>query len=177
MVGVAAVALLAGAGGAAIATSGSSSAAAVGQATPASSASSGTGSSSPPSFRRPAAGAPFGPGRFARGGGIRGAVHGQLVVPAPGGGYQTVDIQTGKVTAVGSSSLSVHSADGYSKTYRVTGSSKVDAGASSLSAVKVGDQVSVTATVSGSTATVTSIIDLSIVGGVPGGGNQGPSSG
>jgi hypothetical protein len=107
-------------------------------------------------------------------------VHGQFVVPAPGGGYQSEDIQTGKVTAISSSSIAVRSADGYAKTYRLTAASKVDAGASNISAVDVGDQVSITATVSGSTTTVTSIIDLSIVGGAgfaPGGSNQGLSPG
>jgi hypothetical protein len=107
-------------------------------------------------------------------------VHGTLVVPTSGGGYQTEDIQRGKVTAVSSSSITVVSTDSYTKTYQVTGSTSVNAGNGGLSTVKVGDQVSVTATVHGSTATVSSIIDLSRLGNgrfVPGGGNQGqPSS-
>jgi len=48
----------------------------------------------------------FGPGRFGpvggfgSVGGLFGALHGQIVVPKAGGGYQTVDIQRGQVTAV-----------------------------------------------------------------------------
>jgi hypothetical protein len=107
-------------------------------------------------------------------------VHGTLVVPASGGGYETEDIQRGKVTAISSSSVTVVSTDNYTKTYRLTGSTSVNAGSGGLSTVKVGDQVSVTATVHGSTASVTSIIDLSRLsnGGFgPGGGNQGQPSG
>jgi hypothetical protein len=181
LVAVAAVALLAGAGGAAIATSGSSAPAsadsASNQASPSPSASA---SANPPSARGPAAQGPRGGGGFF-GGGFSGApVHGTLVVPASGGGYETEDIQRGKVTAISSSSVTVVSTDNYTKTYQLTGSTSVNAGSGGLSTVKVGDQVSVTATVHGSTASVTSIIDLSRLsnGGFgPGGGNQGqPSS-
>lgn len=185
LVAVAAVALLAGAGGAALATSGSSSPAtadsAASQPTPSPSASA---SARPPSSRGPVAGAPGGGGGFfggGTGGGFSGApVHGTLVVPASGGGYQTEDIQRGKVTAISGSSVTVLSADKYTKTYQVTGSTSVNAGHGGLSTVKVGDQVSITATVHGATATVNSIIDLSRLGNGsfgPGGGNQGqPSS-
>jgi hypothetical protein len=185
LVFVAAAALLAGAGGAALATSGSSSPAtadsASGQASPTPSASA---PGKPPSARGPIAQAPGGGGGF-YGGGIAGGfsgapVHGTLVVPASGGGYQTEDIQRGKVTAISSSSVTVLSTDKYTKTYQVTGSTSVNAGHGGLSTVKVGDQVSITATVHGSTATVNSIIDLSRLGNGsfgPGGGNQGqPSS-
>ncbi len=183
LVSVAAVALLAGAGGAALATSGSSSPAAAdsasSQASPTPSASA---PGKPPSARGPIAQAPGGGGGFyggGIGGGFSGApVHGTLVVPASGG-YQTEDIQRGKVTAISSSSVTVLSADKYTKTYQVTGSTSVNAGHGGLSTVKVGDQVSITATVHGPTATVNSIIDLSRLGsGSFGrGGNQGqPSS-
>ena len=180
LVAVAAVALLAGAGGAAIATSGSSSPAsadsASSQAGPSPSASA---SANPPSARGPVAQGPRGGGGFF-GGGFSGApVHGTLVVPASGGGYETEDIQRGKVTAISSSSVTVVSTDNYTKTYQVTGSTSVNAGSGGLSIVKMGDQVSVTATVNGSAATVTSIVDLSRLGNGmfgPGGGNQGQPS-
>jgi hypothetical protein len=107
-------------------------------------------------------------------------VHGTLVLPVSGGGYETEDIQRGKVTAISSSSVTVVSTDKYTKTYQVTGSTSVNAGNGGLSTIKVGDQVSVTATVHGSTTTLSSIIDLSRLGNGnlgPGGGNQGqPSS-
>lgn len=180
LVAVAAVALLAGAGGAAIATSGSSSPAAADSASSQTSPSpSASGPVNPPSARRPSAHGPGGAGGFF--GGFSGApVHGTLVVPASGGGYETEDIQRGKVTAISSSSVTVVSTDKYTKTYQVTGSTSVNAGSGGLSTVKVGDQVSVTATVHGSTASASSIIDLSRLGNGgfgPGGGSQGqPSS-
>ena len=115
------------------------------------------------------------------GGGFFGApVHGTLVVPVSGGGFQTEDVQRGKVTAISSSSVTVVSADTYTKTYRVNGSTSVNAGNGGLSSVKVGDQVSLTATVRGTAATVTSMIDLSRLGNRffgPGDGNQGQPSG
>ncbi len=165
LVAVAAVALLGGAGVAALATSGSSPAA---SADSASSQSSPAQSSPAPSASAPAA--PRGPAvpRPAQGGGFFGGgigggfsgapVHGTLVVPASGGGYQTEDIQRGKVTAISSSSLTVVSPDNYTKTYQVSRSISVIPGNGSLSTVKVGDQVSLTATAHGSTAAVTSIV-------------------
>jgi hypothetical protein len=92
-----------------------------------------------------------------------GAVHGQFVVPKSGGGYQTVDVQRGKVTAVSSTSLTVKSADGFSATYAVSSSTIVDAQRDGIGSVKDGNQVYVTATVSGSTATATSVADLSLL--------------
>jgi hypothetical protein len=137
-----------------------------------------TGSSSPsPSASSPAPAAPpghagrpgFG-GRFFGAGpragafgpfGAFGAVHGQFVVPKQGGGYQTVDTQRGQVTAVSNSAITIKSADGFVKTYMVTGSTIVDAQRDGIGSVKVGDQAAVSATVSGSTATAAAIADLS----------------
>ncbi len=184
LVAVAAVALVAGAGAAAIATSGGSPGPAA-DSTSAKAGPSPSASASPwPGPRRPSAPAPGRAGGFfggGIGGGFPGApVHGTLVVPVSGGGYQTEDVQRGKVTAISSSSVTVVSADKFKKTYRVTGSTSVNAGNGGLSGVKVGDQVSLTATEHGSSATITSMIDLSRLGGRfpgPGGGNQGQPSG
>ena len=116
---------------------------------------------------------PYGPGgRFpghgAYGGGFGlgafGALHGQFVVPRSGGGYQTEDTQRGSVTAVSTSSITVKSTDGFTKTYQVTSSTLVDAQRDGIGSVKDGHQVSVPATVSGGTATATSILDLSLLG-------------
>lgn len=174
---VAAGALVVGAAVAAIATSGSSSSAASspGQlsGTPAPSASGRPG----PGFR--GGGGPGGGGFFS-GLGPYGAVHGQLVVPRSGGGYQTEDVQRGSVSAVSSTSLTVKSADGFTKTYRVTGSTSLIPQGGTISSVKTGQQVSVTATVSGTTATVTQIVDLALLGNggfAPGGTGQGSGSG
>jgi len=93
-------------------------------------------------------------------GGLLGAVHGTVVVPKSGGGYQTVAFQNGKVTAVSSTSITLHSADGYSHTYPVTSSTIVNAQRDGIGSIKAGNQVVVTATVSGSTTTVIRIIDV-----------------
>jgi hypothetical protein len=94
-------------------------------------------------------------------GGVFGDVlHGQFTAPKAGGGYQTVDVQRGTVTAVSSSSITVKSADGYLATYAVASSTEVDAQARGIGTVKSGDTVSVTATVSAGTATAASIMDI-----------------
>lgn len=162
MAGVITVGVLAGAGVAVAATSSSSP-------TP-------TPSASPSASARPAlpgmppkgawrihgAPGPFGPAFAGPGmlGGLFGAVHGTVVVPKPGGGYQTVAFQNGKVTAVSSTSITLRSADGYSHTYPVTSSTNVNAQRDGIGSIKVGNQVVVAATVSGSTTTVIRIIDV-----------------
>ena len=108
-------------------------------------------------------GGPFafgGPGAL---GGLLSAVHGTAVVPKPGGGYQTVAFQNGKVTAVSSTSITLHSADGYSHSYQVTSSTLVNARRDGIGSIKAGNQAIVTATVSGSTATATRVIDVSLI--------------
>ena len=102
----------------------------------------------------------FGPDAL---GGLFGAVHGTAVVPKPGGGYRTVEFQNGKVTAVSSTSITLHSADGYSHSYQVSSSTLVNAQRDGIGSIKAGHQVIVTATVSGSTATATRIIDVSLL--------------
>ncbi len=92
-----------------------------------------------------------------------GLVHGQVVIAKPNGGYEKVDVQRGKVTAVSASSISVRSTDGFSASYTVTSSTIVDAQRDGIGSVKVGNQVSVVATVSGSTATAASIADLTLL--------------
>src|SRR5690242_17269673 len=167
MAGVIAVGVLAGAGVAVAATSSSSP-------TPTPSAAP-SASAKPPfralppkgEFRIHGAPGPFGgfagPGLLGPGllgGGLFGAVHGTVVVPKSGGGYQTVVFQNGKVTAVSSTSITLHSADGYSHTYPVTSSTIVNAQRDGIGSVKVGNQVVVDATVSGSTTTVIRILDV-----------------
>lgn len=77
------------------------------------------------------------------------SLHGEFVVPDGVGGYTTVLSQTGTVTAVSPTAVTVRSDDGYSQTYvmpQPTGPSPA-----------IDDQVSVRATRSGQTATLTSI--------------------
>jgi hypothetical protein len=116
---------------------------------------------------------PGGFGGFGRMGGFGGfggpglgfgdVLHGQFTTPKAGGGYQTVDVQRGTVTAVSTSSITVKSADGYSATYAVTSSTEVNAQAGGIGTVKVGATVLVTATVSAGTATAASIADLTAI--------------
>jgi hypothetical protein len=108
----------------------------------------------------------FGPGGGMPGGpgGQRGAIggtgpaamgatslHGEFVVPDGSGGYTTVLTQTGMVTAISATSITVRSEDGYSQTYVIPNA----AGAGTPLAVD--DHVVVRATRNGQTATVTNI--------------------
>jgi hypothetical protein len=170
LAGVAFVALAGGAGVGYAATHSTSTnahdVAAVGASSPSPSATPKPGSG-PWSFKGNGSG-PFGHGGFRMGplgfggfGGGRfgGIVHGQVVVPKSGGGYQTLDVQQGTVTAVSSTSITVKSSDGYTATYAVTSNTTVDAKSAGIGSVKTGDTVDITATVSGSTATAASIMD------------------
>src|SRR5262252_8540689 len=175
MAGVVTLGVLAGAGVAIAATSSSGQPAAPGaSASP-------SPSSARPSFPPKGqwrmgqpGGGPFAHGPFAGGGpfafggpgalgGLFGAVHGSAVVPKSGGGYQTVAFQNGKVTAVSGTSITLRSADGYSRSYQVTSSTLVNAQRDGISSIKTGNQVWVRATVSGSTTTAAQITDLSLL--------------
>ena len=77
------------------------------------------------------------------------SLHGEFVVADGVGGYTTVLSQSGTVTAVSPTSVTVRSDDGYSQTYVIpqpTGPSPA-----------IDDRVSVRATRTGQTATATSI--------------------
>ncbi len=157
--GVAVAALLGGAGAALAATQAPSPAA----------SSSAVITSPSPTPKPPGMIAPGGPGfRHAwrwpgLGGGLFGALHGQFVVGKSGGGYQTIDVQNGQVTAVSTTSITLKSADGFTNSYVVASSTLVDAQRDGIGSVKVGNQASVQATVSGSTATAVSIEDLTLL--------------
>lgn len=184
MAGVITVGVLAGAGVAVAATSSPGSPSPSPSAPPSASPSA---SAVPPSGALPPKGSygrihggpfPFGPALLGPGllGGPFGAVHGTVVVPKSGGGYQTITFQNGKVTAVSSTSITLRSADGYSRTYQVTSSTLVNAQRDGIGSIKDGNQVMVDATISGSTATAAQIVDLTglqqgfhrFLGGAPG---------
>lgn len=130
-------------------------------ASPAPSAGGTPGSANGHGWRRFGGAFPFGGGMgLGLGGGV---LHGQVTVPKSGGGYQTLDVQNGTVTAVSSSSVTVKSADGFTGSYAVSGNTIVDAKAAGIGSVKKGDTIFVTATVSGSTATAASIFDLTAI--------------
>jgi hypothetical protein len=165
LIGVAAVALAGGAGIAYAADHGGTKAPAAAADTQQGSASPSPAASAPPKFGgqgRHGFGS-FGPGLGGLGLGGFGVIHGQVTEPKSGGGYQTLDIQRGTVTAVSSSSITVKSADGFTATYAVASSTEVNAQAAGIATVKKGDSVELTATVTSGTATADSIIDLSSI--------------
>ena len=83
-----------------------------------------------------------GPGGM--GPGLGDALHGEFVVADGSGGYVTRLMQSGKVTAVDSGSITVASDDSYSKTYSITSSTTVR-GAESAAAIPVDTVVTVVA--------------------------------
>jgi hypothetical protein len=116
-------------------------------------------------------GGPGGPGgrfrggpAFGFGGGPGGSIHGEFVQPDGSGGYRTVDQQVGDVTSVSSSSISVKSADGFSKTYSVDQNTVVNAGRDGIGSVKNGDKVSVNAVVTNGQAAARSVQDQTTLG-------------
>ncbi len=87
-------------------------------------------------------------------------LHGQIVLAKPGGGFQTVDFQSGTVTKVAAGSITVKSTDGFTQSYAITGSTIVSADRNGIGSVKAGNDAVVIAAVSGHTATAAKIIDL-----------------
>lgn len=181
------VALVVGAGGIAVASSGGTTSGAAGAAPSATEGAPTPGPSGPgvPDERD------HGGGRFGGGPGIGfggDVLHGTYVVAKAGGGYQTIQTQNGTVSDVSSTSLSVKSADGYTFTYVVKAGTIVDAQSSGIGSVKKGDTVTVSATVSGKTATIDRVMDVTLLqkslpnlkggygfpGGGPGGKFRGP---
>ncbi|MEV5408110.1 hypothetical protein AB0K60_04595 [Thermopolyspora sp. NPDC052614] len=93
-----------------------------------------------------------------------GGIHGEFVVPGEQEGqWVTVATQLGEVTAVDQDSIAVKSADGYTREYVVNGETRVNS-SEGIGAVKVGHRVAVSATVSGSTATARSVLDVDLRG-------------
>jgi hypothetical protein len=80
------------------------------------------------------------------------SLHSEFVVPDGSGGYTTVLTQTGTVTAISPTSITVRSEDGFSQTY-VIPSTAGNAGAP----FAMDDRLVVRATLNGQTATVTNI--------------------
>ena len=74
------------------------------------------------------------------------------MVPDGSGGYSTVLTQTGTVTAISPTSITVRSEDGYSQTYVIPGT-----GGNAGAPFAMDDRVVVRATRDGQTATVTDI--------------------
>jgi hypothetical protein len=92
---------------------------------------------------------------------VGGVLHGSYVVPDPDGGYRTMLVQRGKVTAVSATSLTVVSADDFTATYRLDDDTLVMGGTGGVDAIDVGDQVSVTAQRTDGGARAVHVVDLS----------------
>ncbi|MFB9180493.1 DUF5666 domain-containing protein [Dactylosporangium sucinum] len=114
----------------------------------------------------PGGGFPGGRGGMERGG-THGALHGDFVVKDSSGKYVTYRLQTGTVTAVSDTSITVKSEDGYSTTFAVNDSTKVGNGSGKIGDVKTGNTVTVVGTVDGTTVTATRIADTSLRGNKP----------
>ncbi|WP_410637308.1 hypothetical protein [Amycolatopsis sp. lyj-346] len=83
---------------------------------------------------------------------LREALHGDFVVPDGNGGYTTERLQTGDVTELSATSVTLTSKDGYKQTYTL------DASTQKTGDVKTGDtNVTVVAKVAGQTATATTL--------------------
>jgi hypothetical protein len=105
----------------------------------------------------------FGLGGFGRWG--RGALHGEFTIRKPdGSGFQTVAVQTGEVTAVSPSSITVKSEDGFSRTYGVDENTVVGSGRDGIGTVKTGDTVRVAGVVEGGQAKAAAVIDSTSLG-------------
>lgn len=90
-----------------------------------------------------------------------GVLHGQAVVRAADGTFSTVHGQTGTVTAVSATSITVRSDDGFSKTYVVTPDTRVNAARDGLDSIKVEATVGLVATEKSGTVTAERIVDRS----------------
>ncbi len=109
-----------------------------------------------------------GPGRFGEPGfGFDGfgprVLHGEFTAKSPSGAYQTLAVQTGQVTAVSSSSITLRSEDGFTRTYAVDTNTMVNAGRDGIGSVTKGDSVHVVAKSNGDTATAVHIVDATNV--------------
>jgi hypothetical protein len=111
-------------------------------------------------------GGPFGGKLFGFGGfGHFGGLHGEFTIRKPdGSGFQTVATQTGEVTAVSPSSITVKSEDGFSRTYSVDENTVVGAGRDGIGTVKTGDTVRVAGVVEGASAKAGAIMDSTSLG-------------
>lgn len=88
-------------------------------------------------------------------------LHGEGVVEDADGNFVTIRTQSGEVTAVSATSITVKSTDGYSSTYVINDETVVERDRTADTAAKVGDTVHVRATVDGNTATADDIHALS----------------
>lgn len=95
------------------------------------------------------------------GGPLGGGIHGEFVVPDQDGtGYRTVLTQSGEVTAVTATSITVRSEDDYTHTYVVSEDTSVNAGRDGIGDVEVGHDVRLLAVREGGDDSAVHIGDL-----------------
>ncbi|MEU3165715.1 hypothetical protein [Streptosporangium sp. NPDC006930] len=87
-------------------------------------------------------------------------IHGEFVAPDREGNYVTFAGQYGDVTAVSQGSITVKSADGYTKEYAINSDTRINRGGEGTEALKTGQQVVVMAKVEGETATAVKIHEV-----------------
>ncbi len=97
------------------------------------------------------------------------SLHGEFVVPDGAGGYKTELTQTGTITAISPTSITVRSEDGYSQTYVIPGTA-----GNTGAPFAMHDQVVVRATRNGQTATVTNVGNPQLYGPLGPGGPGAP---
>jgi hypothetical protein len=120
-------------------------------------------------FGRGRHGGPFGGQLFGLGGfgglGRGGPLHGEFTIRKPdGNGFQTVAVQTGEVTAVSPSSITVKSEDGFSRTYSVDENTVVGSGRDGIGTVKTGDTVRIAGVVEDGKAKAAAVLDSTSLG-------------
>ncbi len=91
----------------------------------------------------------------------RGALHGEFVVPDGNGGFRTMVVQRGEVTAVSRTEITVVSEDKFSATYAVTEDTLVNAARDGIATIKKGAKVNLAARKVGDKATAVHIGDQS----------------
>jgi hypothetical protein len=83
------------------------------------------------------------------------AVHGEFVVADGSGGFTTMVSQTGRITAISDAAVTARSDDGYTQTYVIPASTP--GGVATIPPFAVNDEVTIRATRTGPTASVTTI--------------------
>ncbi len=111
-------------------------------------------------------------GRFGWGGpampamgmaGGRNVIHGEYTIQ-DGSTFRTITVQSGQVTSVSPTSITVVSPDGVSETYQVQPSTVVDSQAGGISSVAAKDQVRLQGLLQSGKRTATNIVDVTKVG-------------
>lgn len=83
------------------------------------------------------------------------SLHGEFVVADGAGGYTTMLTQTGRITAISDTAVTARSADGFSQTYVIRAATP--GGVAATPPFAVGDEVTIRATRTGQTASVSTI--------------------